>query len=62
MTDDDSVLNDSDFGSGRSRLRRYQHSLMELPSRLRLAGQSAWRGKERGMAVIAGVFLASLAC
>ena len=60
MTDDDSVLNDSDFGSGRSRLRRYQHSLMELPSRLRLAGQSAWRGKERGMAVIAGVFLASL--
>ena len=33
---------------------------MELPSRLRLAGQSAWRGKERGMAVIAGVFLASL--
>lgn len=33
---------------------------MELPSRLRLAAQSAWRGKERGMAVIAGVFLASL--
>ena len=60
MSDDSTDLKDSDFGSGRSRIRRYQHSLMELPSRLRLAGQSAWRGKERGMAVIAGVFLASL--
>ena len=60
MSDDVTDLKDSDFGSGRSRIRRYQHSLMELPSRLRLAGQSAWRGKERGMAVIAGVFLASL--
>ncbi len=53
-------LKESYFGQGRSRIRRYQHSLMELPSRLRLAAQSAWRGKERGMAVIAGVFLASL--
>ena len=60
MSDDDSGLQDSDFGQNRSRVRRYQHALMELPSRLRLAGQSAWRGKERGMAVIAGVFLASL--
>ena len=60
MSDDSTELKGSDFGSGRSRIRRYQHSLMELPSRLRLAGQSAWRGKERGMAVIAGVFLASL--
>ena len=60
MSDDISDLKDSDFGQNRSRIRRYQHALMELPSRLRLAGQSAWRGKERGMAVIAGVFLASL--
>ena len=60
MSDDVSDLKESDFAKGRSRIRRYQHSLMELPSRLRLAGQSAWRGKERGMAVIAGVFLASL--
>ena len=60
MSDDISGLKDSDFGQNRSRVRRYQHALMELPSRLRLAGQSAWRGKERGMAVIAGVFLASL--
>ena len=60
MSDDISGLQDSDFGQNRSRVRRYQHALMELPSRLRLAGQSAWRGKERGMAVIAGVLLASL--
>ena len=60
MSNDISDLQDSDFGQNRSRVRRYQHALMELPSRLRLAGQSAWRGKERGMAVIAGVFLASL--
>ena len=60
MSDEISGLKDSDFGQNRSRIRRYQHALMELPSRLRLAGQSAWRGKERGMAVIAGVFLASL--
>ena len=60
MSDETSGLKDSDFGQNRSRVRRYQHALMELPSRLRLASQSAWRGKERGMAVIAGVFLASL--
>ena len=60
MSDEISGLKDSDFGQNRSRIRRYKHGLMELPSRLRLAGQSAWRGKERGMAVIAGVFLASL--
>ena len=60
MSNDISDLQDSDFGQNRSRVRRYQHALMELPSRLRLASQSAWRGKERGMAVIAGVFLASL--
>ena len=60
MSVGDSKLQDSDFGQNRPRLRRYQHALTELPSRLRLAGLSAWRGKERGMAVIAGVFLASL--
>ncbi len=60
MSDEVPDLKESDFGQSRSRLRRYQHALLELPSRLRLAGQSAWRGKERGMAVIAGVFLASL--
>lgn len=32
----------------------------DLPDNLRLAGLSAWRGRERGLAVVAGVFLASL--
>ena len=32
----------------------------DLPDNIRLAALSAWRGKERGMAVFAGVFLASL--
>ena len=53
-------LKPTDFSVGRSRLNRFTHRLSELPSRLRLAGQGAWRGKERGLAVIAGVFLASL--
>ena len=53
-------LKPADFSVGRSRLNRFTHRLSELPSRLRLAGQGAWRGKERGLAVIAGVFLASL--
>ncbi|MEK9731538.1 MAG: FtsX-like permease family protein [Candidatus Poseidoniales archaeon] len=53
-------LRDSDFALGRSRMSRVKHRVMEFPSRMRLAGQGAWRGKERGLAVIAGVFLASL--
>ena len=32
----------------------------DLPDNLRLAALGAWRGRERGMAVFAGVFLASL--
>ena len=60
MSDNPPELKENDFAKGRSRFRRYQHTLVELPSRLRLAAQSAWRGKERGMAVISGVFLASL--
>ena len=32
----------------------------DLPDNLRLAAVGAWRGRERGMAVFAGVFLASL--
>ncbi len=53
-------LDSKDFAIGRSRISRLRHRMVELPSRLRLAGQGAWRGKERGLAVIAGVFLASL--
>ena len=57
MTEDDIELSENDFSKGRSRIKRYGHKVTELPSRLRLAAQSAWRGKERGMAVIAGVSL-----
>ena len=32
----------------------------DLPDNLRLAALGAWRGRERGMAVFAGVFLSSL--
>ena len=60
MSERQDDLTDADFSVGRSRLGRFRHRAMELPRRLRLAGQGAWRGKERGLAVIAGVFLASL--
>ena len=60
MTGIDFDLSESDFDVNRSKLAKFRHSLMELPSRLRLAGQGAWRGKERGLAVITGVFLSSL--
>jgi hypothetical protein len=60
MSDASLELDPSDFSAERSRLGKLRHRIVELPSRLRLAGQGAWRGKERGLAVIAGVFLASL--
>ena len=60
MSEPQYELNDADFSAGRSRFGRLKHKAMELPTRLRLAGQGAWRGKERGLAVVAGVFLASL--
>ena len=60
MSGIDIDLSDSDFNANRSRLARIKHKVMELPSRLRLAAQGAWRGKERGLAVITGVFLSSL--
>ena len=60
MNSTDLELQDSDFAVNRSRLSRFKHKMLELPSRLRLAGQGAWRGKERGLAVITGVFLSSL--
>ena len=34
--------------------------LSDIPSDLSTAIRSAWRGRERGLAVFAGVFLASL--
>ncbi len=60
MSDKELELKESDFPASRSMLNRATHRFMEAPSRLRLAAQGAWRGKERGLAVIAGVFLASL--
>ena len=60
MSERQDGLKESDFTVGRPRINRLMHRVSELPGRLRLAGQGAWRGKERGLAVIAGVFLASL--
>ena len=60
MSGIDIDLSDSDFSANRSRLGRIKHKVRELPSKLRLAAQGAWRGKERGLAVITGVFLSSL--
>jgi len=54
------ILEPSDFAPSQSLPMRIMHKVTESPGKLRLAGLSAWRGKERGLAVIAGVFLASL--
>ena len=43
-----------------ARMKERLASLHDAPNALRLATQSAWRGRERGLAVVAGVFLASL--
>ena len=58
--DESLQLEPSDFSPSQSLPARIMHKVMETPSQLRLAGLSAWRGKERGLAVVAGVFLASL--
>ena len=42
------------------RVERWRRRLRDAPENIRLASQSAWRGRERGLAVVAGVFLASL--
>ena len=42
------------------RIERWRRRIRDAPENLRLASQSAWRGRERGLAVVAGVFLASL--
>ena len=41
-------------------LRNLWSRIERTPDSMRLAGLSAWRGKERGLAVFAGVFLATL--
>ena len=42
------------------RMKAMMQKIRDLPDNLRLAALGAWRGRERGMAVFAGVFLASL--
>ena len=41
-------------------IERWRRRIRDSPENIRLASQSAWRGRERGLAVVAGVFLASL--
>ena len=38
----------------------FRQNFLAAPNNLRLAIQSAWRGRERGLAIFSGVFLASL--
>ena len=41
-------------------IEKWRRRVRDAPENIRLASQSAWRGRERGLAVVAGVFLASL--
>ena len=43
-----------------SKISEMSRKARDMPDNLRLASIGAWRGRERGMAVFAGVFLASL--
>ena len=47
MSDNPPELKENDFAKGRSRFRRYQHTLVELPSRLRLAAPVAYKQMTR---------------
>ena len=58
--DENLELEATDFASSRNLGKKILHKISQTPAQLRLASFSAWRGKERGLAVIAGVFLASL--
>ena len=44
----------------KSAAKDFPRKMRDLPDNIRLAAIGAWRGRERGMAVFAGVFLASL--
>ena len=41
-------------------IESFRLNILAAPNNIRLAIQSAWRGRERGLAIFAGVFLASL--
>ena len=45
MTGVDIDLEDADFDINRSRLAKLHNPVIELPIRLSLAAQGAWRGK-----------------
>ena len=44
----------------KKRIEKWKNRFRDLPDNLRIAGLTSWRDKERGLAVFAGVFLASL--
>jgi len=44
----------------KTRAQRITDFIADLPSNVRTSVESAWRGRERGLAIVAGVFLASL--
>ena len=46
--------------TSKTRNQRITDFFVDLPSNARTAVESAWRGRERGLAIVAGVFLASL--
>jgi ABC-type lipoprotein release transport system permease subunit len=46
--------------SEKTRIQRLADGAANLPADMRIAINSAWRGRQRGLAVIAGVFLAAL--
>ena len=46
--------------TSKTRKQRITDFFVDLPSNARTAVESAWRGRERGLAIVAGVFLASL--
>ncbi len=46
--------------SSKSWMQFIGDSIADLPSNVRTSVESAWRGRERGLAIVAGVFLASL--
>ncbi|HIK77949.1 MAG TPA: FtsX-like permease family protein [Candidatus Poseidoniales archaeon] len=71
MTSKDSIDSDGSDGSDGSEdaekqsssaipKRTYMDSIADIPANTRTAIVSAWRGKQRGLAIFAGVFLASL--
>ena len=48
------------IGVWKERFSGIQKRITDLPDNLRIATLTSWRDKERGLAVFAGVFLASL--